>query len=223
MVRFSTTEGTWLSLDVSPDGQTIVFDLLGDLYTVPVSGGRAQPITSGPAFDGNPRFSPDGRHLAFVSDRDGAPNLWVMDRDGRNARRLSALRSFAYASTVSSPAWSPDGRTVIVSQRVGAASTRSDRGEEDFFLGGIMFNYVFCGLVFLAVVVGIVIFTWPEVPWDFLQWGGIAFIAVLPFFFYPFSLTTWLASDILIKPVTDEEMEWHHASKEGEFRRHRDR
>ena len=100
---------------------------------------------------------------------------------------------------------------------------RSDRGEEDFFLGGIMFNYVFCGVVFLAVVVLLVVFTWPDVPWDLLQWGGIAFIAILPFLFYPFSLTTWLASDILIKPVTDEEMEWHRASREGEFRRHRDR
>jgi len=104
-----------------------------------------------------------------------------------------------------------------------ACGLRTDRGEEDFFLGGIMFNYVFCGLVFLGLMVLLVVVTWPDVPWDLLQWGGLGLIALLPFLFYPFSLTTWLASDILIKPVTGEEMEWHRASGEGEFRRQKDR
>jgi uncharacterized protein (DUF983 family) len=104
-----------------------------------------------------------------------------------------------------------------------ACGLRTDRGTEDYFLGGIMFNYVFCGLLFLGVMVAVIAFTWPDVPWDVVQWGGLALIAALPFFFYPFSLTTWLASDILIQPVTDEEMEWHRASQEGEYRRQRDR
>ncbi len=121
-VRFTTTEGTWMSLDVSPDGTAIVFDLLGDLYTLPIKGGRATPLTSGTAFDTQPRFSPDGKQVAFISDRSGIPNLWVIDRYGRNSRRLSDLRSISGASVVSSPAWSPDGHTIVVSQRRAAVS-----------------------------------------------------------------------------------------------------
>ena len=100
---------------------------------------------------------------------------------------------------------------------------RTDRGEEDFFLGGIMFNYIFCGLFFLSVMIGVMAVTWPDVPWALLQWGGVALIVALPLVFYPFSLTTWLASDILIKPVTDDEMAWHRGNPESAYRRHRDR
>ncbi len=67
-VDFTTSEGTWISLDVSPDGQTLVFELLGDLYTLPLSGGEAKRITSGPAFDSQPRYSPDGKKIVFLSD-----------------------------------------------------------------------------------------------------------------------------------------------------------
>ena len=122
-IRFQVTEGTWMSLDVSPDGRTIVFDLLGDLYLLPITGGKARPLTSGRAFDAQPRFSPDGRRVAFISDRSGIPNLWVMDRDGRNPRQLSDLRNIA-GSPVSSPTWAPDGCTIVVSQRLGATGPR---------------------------------------------------------------------------------------------------
>ncbi|MCC7131007.1 MAG: PD40 domain-containing protein, partial [Gemmatimonadales bacterium] len=67
---FETTEGTWLSVDVSPDGGTLVFDLLGDLYLLPIGGGAARALRSGPTFDAQPRFSPDGSQLVFVSDED---------------------------------------------------------------------------------------------------------------------------------------------------------
>ncbi len=67
-LRFTTDEGTWMSVDVSPDGGTVVFDLLGDLYTIPIGGGDATRITSGQGFDGQPRYSPDGSHIVFVSD-----------------------------------------------------------------------------------------------------------------------------------------------------------
>jgi Tol biopolymer transport system component len=118
--RFRTTEGTWISLDVSPDGGTIIFDLLGDLYTLPIAGGQARRLASGPAFDQQPRYSPDGRHIVFVSDRSGSDNLWIADRDGRHSRQLSRLHGHANGA-VASPAWSPDGRTIVASQHIGAA------------------------------------------------------------------------------------------------------
>jgi uncharacterized protein (DUF983 family) len=100
---------------------------------------------------------------------------------------------------------------------------RTDRGEEDFFLGGMMWNIVLAegALLVCAVLVGIA--TWPDVPWLLLQWGGVALMAAVPFLFYPLSLTVWLASDILIRPVTAEELAWHRESRPGEFRRYRDR
>jgi uncharacterized protein (DUF983 family) len=100
---------------------------------------------------------------------------------------------------------------------------RLDRGEEDFFLGGMMWNIVMAegALLLAALLVGIL--TWPAVPWTALQWGGVALMVVVPFVFYPISLTVWLASDILIRPVTPEEMEWHRASRPGEYRKYRDR
>lgn len=100
---------------------------------------------------------------------------------------------------------------------------RTDRGEQDFFLGGMMWNIVFSegALLIAALILGIA--TWPNVPWTLMQWGGIALMAIAPFLLYPFSLTVWLASDILIRPVTEEEMAWHRQSREGEFRKFRDR
>lgn len=108
---FTTSEGTWLSVDVSPDGRTLVFDLLGDLFLLPVEGGQAHALRQGPAFDAQPRFSPDGQSLAFVSDEDGAENLWVMPVAGGPGRRLSSLR----LGTMFSPAWTPDGSALLVS------------------------------------------------------------------------------------------------------------
>lgn len=118
-VRFTTTEGTWMNLDVSPDGREIVFDLLGDLYVLPVEGGKARRLTSGPAFDVQPRFSPDGRQIAFTSDRAGGDNLWVMNRDGSGARQVTK-EDFRL---VNGPAWTPDGQYLL--GRKHFTSTRS--------------------------------------------------------------------------------------------------
>ncbi len=111
-VDFPTSEGTWISLDVSPDGQTIVFELLGDLYTLPVSGGEAKRITSGLAFDTQPRYSPDGKRLVFLSDRNGSENVWISDADGTNARALTKGDKNLYAS----PEWTPDGDYIVASK-----------------------------------------------------------------------------------------------------------
>ncbi|MFN8570583.1 MAG: amidohydrolase family protein [Gemmatimonadaceae bacterium] len=109
-LRFSTDEGTWMSLDVAPDGKTIVFDLLGDLYTIPIGGGKATRLTSGMAWDCMPRWSPDGTSIAFISDRDGGDNLWVMNPDGSGARRITR----EVDNALSSPAWTPDGQYLVV-------------------------------------------------------------------------------------------------------------
>ena len=110
-IAFETTEGTWVNVDVSPDGQTIIFDLLGDLYTMPIDGtgsGLAVRVTSGPAFDMQPRFSPDGKWIAYATDRDGLTNIWIARPDGSSARQVSKEKRWY----VNSPTWSPDSQYV---------------------------------------------------------------------------------------------------------------
>jgi len=111
--RFTTEEGTWISLDVSPDGQTIVFELLGDLYTLPIKGGEAKPITSGLPFDSQPRYSPDGKRILFLSDRDGSENVWTCDTDGSKPKQVTRDKASLYAS----PVFTPDGDYVVVSRQ----------------------------------------------------------------------------------------------------------
>jgi imidazolonepropionase-like amidohydrolase/Tol biopolymer transport system component len=105
-----TDEGTWMSLDVSPDGKEIAFDLLGDIYVVPSGGGEARSLTSGVSWDEQPRYSPDGRRIAFTSDRSGADNVWVIGRDGSNATQVTK-EDFRLPN---SPVWTPDGEFLAV-------------------------------------------------------------------------------------------------------------
>lgn len=107
------TEGSWISLDVSPDGGTIVFDLLGDLYTMPFSGGSATPLTQGMAFDGQPRFSPDGQTVVFVSDRSGGDGIWTISVDGADTVRITSGENSAYQS----PEWTPDGDYIVATRQ----------------------------------------------------------------------------------------------------------
>lgn len=108
-VQFTTDEGTWMSLDVSPDGTTIVFDMMGDLYTIPVGGGEATPVTSGPAWDVQPVFSPDGSRIAFTSDRAGGDNIWTVAADGSDAKQVTK-ENFRL---LNGPAWTPDGEYIL--------------------------------------------------------------------------------------------------------------
>ncbi|MDP5211545.1 amidohydrolase family protein [Pseudoalteromonas tunicata] len=107
--KIAVEQGTWMNIDVSPDGKTIVFDLLGDIYTMPFSGGKATQLTSDIAWQMQPRFSPDGKSIAFTSDADGGDNIWVMDVDGQNAKAVTK-ETFRL---LNSPAWSPDGDFII--------------------------------------------------------------------------------------------------------------
>jgi imidazolonepropionase-like amidohydrolase/Tol biopolymer transport system component len=107
--NIDVTSGTWMNLDVSPDGKTLVFDLLGDIYTLPITGGEAQALMTDIAWQMQPRFSPDGKHIAFTSDEDGGDNLWIMNRDGTQGKAVSKEEF----RLLNSPAWSPDGNYLI--------------------------------------------------------------------------------------------------------------
>lgn len=118
-VEFETDEGTWMDLDVSPDGEQIVFDLLGNIYIMPIEGGEATPLRTGPAYEVQPRFSPDGDRISFTSDHGGGDNIWVMDRDGSNARQVTEEDYRLLNNAV----WTPDGEYLIARKHF--TSTRS--------------------------------------------------------------------------------------------------
>ena len=107
-VRMQVDEGSWMNVDVSPDGRLIAFDLLGDIYTMPIAGGTPTRIAEGLAFEHQPRFSPDGRRIAFTSDRGGGDNIWVMNVDGGDKRQVTK-EDFRL---LNQPSWSPDGRFI---------------------------------------------------------------------------------------------------------------
>lgn len=116
-LEFTTDEVTWPSVGVAPDGRTLVFDVLGDIYTLPVEGGTATRIIGGLSFESQPRFSPDGRTLAFLSDRSGVENLWIADTDGGNARAVSKDGLTRDRPQIMvSPSWTPDGQYIVVSK-----------------------------------------------------------------------------------------------------------
>ena len=107
-VPIQTDEGTWMDVDVSPDGGMLAFTLLGDIYTMPISGGTPNRIAEGLAWEIQPRFSPDGSQIAFTSDRGGGDNIWVMNADGSDKRQVTK-ESFRL---LNQPSWSPDGRYI---------------------------------------------------------------------------------------------------------------
>src|SRR5688572_20382891 len=109
-LAFDSSEGTWMNVDVSPDGKRVVFDLLGDIYIMSIDGGgtAATRLTSGRAFDMQPRFSADGKRIAISSDRDGLWNIWTMETDGKDPRQVSREKRWF----INSPTWSPDGEYI---------------------------------------------------------------------------------------------------------------
>src|SRR5690606_7317265 len=114
-IEFTVDEGSWISVDVSPDGETIVFDLLGHLYTVPITGGVATRLTDGTSYNVQPRYSPDGERIAFVSDRSGGQNVWILTVATGELKQLTHGNDHLYTS----PEWAPDGRYIVVSRATG--------------------------------------------------------------------------------------------------------
>jgi Tol biopolymer transport system component/imidazolonepropionase-like amidohydrolase len=118
-INIDTTTTTWSNVTVNRDGSTLVFDMLGDIYSVPIAGGEAKALTSGIEWNYQPRFSPDGSKIAFVSDRAGGDNLWIMNADGSDAHAVTDEAEHL----VHNPTWSPDGK--YLAGRKGYYSTRS--------------------------------------------------------------------------------------------------
>ena len=111
-IQINTDQGTWMSIDVHPDGSKLVFDLLGDIYELPIQGGKAERITEGLAFDSHPKYSPDGNSILFLSDRSGGNNAWIIDRKKEDTVQLTKGNNFKMQSAD----WSPDGDYVVVSK-----------------------------------------------------------------------------------------------------------
>ena len=120
-IQFDTDEGTFMNVDVSPDGETIAFDLLGQIYALPLSGGKAEPLLAGSSFDQCPRYSPDGKQIAFVSDQTGFANVWVMNVKTRAVRQITRLKDAGGAAgSVGCPLeWLPDGQELVFGSESG--------------------------------------------------------------------------------------------------------
>ncbi|MBI3219745.1 MAG: PD40 domain-containing protein [Bacteroidetes bacterium] len=111
-IPIKTSEGTWMSLDVSPDGKTIAFDFLGDIFTMPITGGKPNQFTSGMSFDSHPKFSPDGTKLLFISDRTGGENIWWFALDKKDSLQVTKGNTDHYQSAE----WTPDGNYIVGSR-----------------------------------------------------------------------------------------------------------
>lgn len=108
-LKLSTSEGTWMNLDVSPDGKHITFDLLGDIYIMNTSGGKATLLREGLPFEVQPRFSPDGKTISFTSDAGGGDNIWTMNINGSDAKQITK-ETFRLLNNAT---WMPDGNFLV--------------------------------------------------------------------------------------------------------------
>jgi uncharacterized protein (DUF983 family) len=97
--------------------------------------------------------------------------------------------------------------------RCGSCGIRTERGEHDYFMGSMMLNFVMTGGLLLVAIYTLLITNGAtDSTWDLLQWGGPVAMVVLPFVLFPFSKLIWLAFDIMLRPVTEQELEWHRSA-----------
>jgi Tol biopolymer transport system component/imidazolonepropionase-like amidohydrolase len=108
-ISFNTKQGTWISVDVHPDGKTIIFDMMGDLYTIPITGGKATQVTKGMAYDVHPRYSPDGKSIVFISDKSGSDNIWTRNLKTNEEKQITKGSNQKHFSAD----WSPDGDYIV--------------------------------------------------------------------------------------------------------------
>lgn len=112
IINLNTNEGTWLSLDVHPSGEKIIFDYMGNLYEMPITGGEATQLTHGMGFDSQPVYSPDGDKVVFISDRSGGDNIWILDLQTMQARQRTKGKNYR----MQGPIWTPDGEYIIAAR-----------------------------------------------------------------------------------------------------------
>ena len=122
-IEFETTEVTAPDVSITPDGESLVFTLLGHLFRLPVEGGDAEQLTFGPFYDIRPAVSPDGTQVAFQSDRDGSEgNIFLLDLASGEITQLT------HKSWANAPSWAPDGQSVVYLQLVREDWNISDVG-----------------------------------------------------------------------------------------------
>lgn len=100
-------------------------------------------------------------------------------------------------------------RWIFVADTCPDCHLRMDRGEADYFIGGYTVNFVVAELTIVAGGVAAVFMTWPDVPWNTIKWALIALMIPFPFFTYPWSKTLWMAIDLVVRPVTLQDIEAH--------------
>ena len=98
-------------------------------------------------------------------------------------------------------------RWLQMRERCPVCGIRLARGEEGYQVGAYMFNMIAAELIFAAIFLAVLVYTWPDPPWSPLLYGGIALMVVLPAMFYPFSKTLFLAFDLVFRPPTAVDFE----------------
>ena len=111
-VHIQADEGTWMSLDIHPSGEKMIFEYMGNLFELPIEGGEPKQLTHGMAFDSQPSYSPDGEKVVFISDRSGGDNVWLLDLETMETEQRTTGNNYR----MQSPVFTPDGDYIIAAR-----------------------------------------------------------------------------------------------------------